>query len=139
MKAICLFLILITAAIVVGCGGLFKGKQAAEQGVADFHKLYDDGKFTDIYSATDPKFKSAAPEKKFSEFIGAVHRKLGKVTQTANVNFNVRTFNLTTTVLLVQKTTFEHGTGAETFTFEMVGEKAVLVGYTINSHDLIVK
>ena len=71
--------------------------------------------------------------------MGAVQRKLGKVTQTSTAGFNVRTFNFTTTVVLTQSTTFEQGTGTEAFTFQMEGEKAVLVGYNINSKDLILK
>lgn len=118
---------------------MFKGKQAAEQSVADFHKLYNEGKLADIYAASHAKLKRASKEKDFLDFVGAVQRKLGKVTQTSNAGFNVRTFNLTTTVVLSQNTSFESGAGTETFTFEMTDEKAVLVGYNINSKDLILK
>ena len=118
---------------------MFKGKQAAEQSVADFHKLYNDGKLAEIYSASHSNFKGATTEKQFLEFVGAVQRKLGKVTQTSNTGFKVRTFNLTTSVVLNQSTTFEQGTGTETFTFQMEGEKAILTGYNINSKDLILK
>jgi hypothetical protein len=41
--------------------------------------------------------------------------------------------------VLTQTTTFEQGTGTEVFTFQMQGDKAVLVGYKINSKDLILK
>jgi hypothetical protein len=115
------------------------GKEAAEKSVADIHKLYNDDKLAEIYSAGHSKLKNATTEKQFVEFVGAVQRKLGKVTQTSNAGFNVRTFNLTTTVVLSQSTTFEQGTGTETFTFQMDGDKAVLVGYNINSKDLILK
>jgi len=118
---------------------MFKGKKAAEQGVADFHKICNEGKFAEIYAAGHSTFKSATKEKEFLDFVGAVQRKLGKVTQTSNVGFNVRTFNFTTMVVLTQSTTFEQGTGTETFTFEMDGDKAVLLGYNINSKDLILK
>ena len=138
MKTISLFLVLGIALSVSGCG-MFKGKKAAEQAVADFHALYNDGKVAEIYSAGHSKFKGATTEKQFLELMGAVQRKLGKVTQTSNVGFNVRTFNLTTMVILNQNTTFEQGTGTEIFTFEMNGDKAVLVGYNINSKDLILK
>ncbi|MFN7140048.1 MAG: hypothetical protein ACK4UN_12005 [Limisphaerales bacterium] len=123
MKTISLFLVLSVALFATGCGGMFKGKKAAEQGVADFHKLYNDGKLTEIYSAGHSKFKGATTEMQFMEFIGAVQRKLGKVTQTSNAGFNVRTFNLTTTIVLNQNTTFEQGTGTEVFTFEMDGTR----------------
>lgn len=138
MKTISLFLILCFAVIASGCGA-FKGKKAAEQGVAEFHQLYNDGKLSEIYSASHSKFKSATTEKQLLELVEAVQRKLGKVTQTANAGFNVRTLNLTTTVVLTQTTTFEQGTGTETFTFLMDGDKAILAGWHINSNDLIVK
>jgi hypothetical protein len=139
MKNVSRFLVLSIALFASGCGGMFKGKKAAEQGVADFHKLYNDGKLSDIYSVSHSKFKGATTEKEFLEFVGTVQRKLGKVTQTANAGVNVRSFNLTTTVVLTQTTTFEQGRGTEVFTFQMEGDKAVLVGYNINSKDLILK
>lgn len=139
MKTISLVLVLSLALFAASCRGMFKGKKAAEQAVADFHKLYNDGKITEIYSAAHSKFKSATTEKQFLDFIGAVQRKLGKVNQTSNAGFNVGTFNFTTTVVLNQSTTFEQGTGTEVFTFEMDGDKAVVVGYKINSNDLILK
>ena len=127
------------ALLTSGCGGMFKGKKAAEQAIADFHALYNDGKTSEIYAAGDSKFKGATPEKEFVQFMGAIQRKLGKVTQTSNAGFNIRTFNFVTTVVMTQNTTFEKGTGSETFTFQMAKDKAILVGYHINSKDLILK
>src|SRR5438067_584582 len=111
MKTIWLLPVLSFVMIASGCGGMFKGKKAAEQGVADFHKLCNEGKLTEIYAAGHSKFKSVTTEKDFLELVGAVQRKLGKVTQTSNAGFNVRTINFTTTVVLTQNTIFEHGTG----------------------------
>lgn len=139
MNTLSLLVILGFAVITAGCGGMFKGKKAAEQSVADFHKLYNDAKLVEIYAAGHSKFKGVTTEKEFLDFIGAVQRKLGKVTHSANAGLNIRTFNLTTTVVLTQNTTFEQGTGTEVFTFQMEGDKAILVGYNINSKDLILK
>jgi len=133
MKTLLLLLILSIALIASGGGGVFKGKKAAEEAVADFHKLYNDGKLTEIYSAGHSKLKSATGEKEFLAFLGAVQRKLGKVTQTSSAGFNVRTFNFTTTVVLNQSTIFERGSGTETFTFQIDGEKAVLEAVTIST------
>ncbi|MEI7685076.1 MAG: hypothetical protein WCL32_08620 [Planctomycetota bacterium] len=139
MKTISLFLVLSIALFASGCGGMLKGKGAAEQSVAEFHQLYNDGKLAEIYSTGHSKLRGATTEKDFLEIVGVMQRKLGKVTQTSNAGFNVRTINFTTTVVLNQSTTFEQGAGTETFTFQMEGDKAALVSYNINSKDLILK
>jgi hypothetical protein len=139
LKPLALFLLFGAALLTSGCPGMFKGKRAAEQGVAVFHRLYNEGKLKEIYDTSHSKMKAATPEKELIEFLDAVLRKLGKVTETKNAGFNVGTFNFVTTVVLTQNTTFEHGSGAEVFTFEMNGDNAVLVGYNINSKDLVLK
>lgn len=139
MKYLCLLVLLSLGMALPGCTGMLKGKQAGEQAIAEFHRLYNEGKVAEIYAASDSKFKNATTEKQFLEFIGAIQRKLGKVTESKNAGFNVNTFNLTTNVILNQQTTFAQGSGTEVFTFEMNGDKAVLVGYNINSNELILK
>lgn len=139
MWLLTLVLCLCVTLFTTGCGNMLKGKQAAEKGVADYHRLYNDGKLLEIYSAGHSKFKSTITEQQFMDLVGAVNRKLGKVTQTSRAGFNIRQKNLTTTVVVKQSTTFEHGKGTETFTFQIESEKAVMVGYNISSPDLIVK
>ena len=139
MKNLHCSLALTLALVVCGCGGVFKGLKSAQQGVVDFHALYDDAKFSEIYKASHSKFQTAATDKDWADLIGAVQRKLGKVKASTQVRFNQNTFNLTTTVVLIQKTTFERGSGTETFNFQMDAEKAKLVGYNISSKDLILK
>ena len=139
LRRIALLLVLGALIIAPGCTGMLKGKEASTKAIAEFHKLYNDGRIAEIYAASDPKFKKASDEKQFSDLMGALQKKLGKVTATKEAGFNINTFNLTTSVVLNQETTFEQGKGTEVFTFEMNGDKAVLVGYQINSNDLIVK
>lgn len=139
MRKIYLPIFLGTALLLAGCPAMFKGKAAGERGVTEFHRLYNEGKFKEIFDGGHSALKTATPETKFLEFLEAVQRKLGKETQTANAGFNLNTFNLTTRVVLTQKTTFEQGNATEVFTFGMNGEKAVLVGYNINSNELILK
>jgi hypothetical protein len=127
------------AIILVGCGGLTKGKAASEVAIDHFHQQYSDGKFEEIWKEAHSKFQSASTKEKYTEFMSTVQRKLGKVKSTSNAGWKVNTFNLITTVLMTQETIFEEGKGTESFTFEMDGEKAVLVGYNIQSMDLIMK
>ena len=139
MKKVARFLPLALALFLSGCGDMLKGHAAASQGVADFHTLFNDGKLAEIYTASDAKLKAVTSEKEFMEFTQAIQRKLGKVTGTTNTGFNVKSYNFTTTVDLTQQTTFEQGTGKESFRFVMEDGKAVLVSYFINSKELIVK
>ena len=122
-----------------GCGELIHGKSIAEPQVAVFHERLDGGRFEEIYSAADEDFRGAASKEKVFELFSAVERKLGKVKSSSTANWNVNTFNLVTSVVLVENTEFEHGKGTETFTFHVSGDKAVLVGYNINSLDMMTR
>src|SRR5437868_3324336 len=97
--------------VLVGCGGMTKGKPAAEKAIAHFHNLFNEGKLDDIWNEASPDFRAASQKQKYDEFMGAVHRKLGKVTSTSNSGWNVRTFNLKTSVSMNQRTVFEQGQG----------------------------
>ena len=141
MKILYTHIILIMTAILMfaGCGKVMKGKERAEKGIADFHALYNAEQFSEIYNSAHADFRKTTSAEKLGELLGAIYTKLGKVATTRNINWNINQFNLTTRVVLVQETTFEDGTGTETFTFVLNDDKAVLLGYNINSTDLIIK
>ena len=65
----------------------------------------------------------ASTKQKYDDFMGAVQRKLGKVTSSSNATWNVQSFNMKTSVVMTQKTIFEHGQGTESFTFELDGDE----------------
>jgi len=111
----------------------------ALKGLGEFHELYNDGKVAEVYSDSDLKFKSIITEKQFVELMGTAQRKLGKVTQTKVSGWNSHKLNRTTTVVLTGAATFERGTGTEVFTFEIDGDKAVLVSYHIGSKDMMLR
>lgn len=130
---------MVLAAALIGCGGLTEGKATGEKGISKFHMLYNDGKLDEIWKDADTAFRAASTKPKYDEFLGAVQRKLGKVTSTVNSGWRVNSFNLQTIVLMTQNTVFEHGQGTESFTFQVKGTNAVLLGYNIQSMDLITK
>ena len=134
-----IFLLLAVCFSLCGCGDTIKGKSIAESEVAVFHEKLNAKRFDEIYSTASDDFRKAAPKEKVLELFGAIERKLGRAKSSSTTNWNVRTFNLVTTVVLVEDTAFEQGKGTETFTFRVSGEKAVLVGYTINSLDMLTK
>jgi hypothetical protein len=130
-------LLLAVCAALTGCGDTIHGKAIAEPQVAVFHQRLDGKRFEEIYTEASDEFRAAAPKDKVFGLFSAIERKLGAVKSSSNVNWNVSSFNLATQVVLVQNTEFEHGKATETFTFHVSGAKAVLVGYNINSLDML--
>ncbi len=129
----------VLAAVLVGCGGITHGKPAAEKAIARFHELYNQGKLDVIWNEADPAFRTAASKQEYAEFMAAVQRKLGKVASSANAAWRVQTLNLQTKVQMRQNTAFENGQDTESFTFTLDGTNAVLVGYNLQSRELITR
>jgi len=125
--------------LLLGCTDIIKGKSVAEPKVAVFHDRFNEGHYEEIYSEAADEFKNAAPEEKVLALFTAIDSKLGKVQSSSITNWNVKNFNLVTTVVLVSDTQFELGTGTETFTFRVSGDKATLLGYNINSMDMMTR
>jgi hypothetical protein len=112
-------------------------KAKAEAAVGVFHQRLDAENFDAIWSGTDDALRAATSRPKFEKFVQAVHRKLGNVVKTSGAGWRVQTFNFKTHVVLQQKTDFEHGSGTEIFTFAVHGEDVKLVGYRVDSEDLV--
>jgi len=137
-KTVYIGLVLI-AVFLSGCGNMTKGKAAAKSQIPVFHEQFNAGNLQAIVDAAHPEMLKASSASEITNFIGVVRRKLGKVTDSQEQTWKMNTFNGVTTVVLVQNTTFEQGKGTETFTFRIQKEKASLLGYNINSQDLIMK
>ena len=116
-----------------------KAKSVAEPQVDVFHKLLNEEKYSEIYSTSDPEFQKAASEKKLTDLLTAVHRKLGAVKSTTTENWNVSTYNMTTRIVLIQNTQFDQGSATEKFSYIVSDTGATLLGYDISSNDLIEK
>ncbi len=128
-------------ALVAGCGfkDMAAGRGEAQKAVAEFHALENDGRFTEIYDGASDDFRRAGGRERFVELLGAVQRKLGKVTGTDNRGWRVNTWNLTTYVEVGQATHFERGNAQESFRFVIRGGKAALIAYNIQSDELITR
>lgn len=132
-------LILAVCTVPVGCSDTIKGKSVAEPEVGGFHQKLNGKRFDEIYADASEDFRKAAPKEKVLSMLSAIDRKLGPAKSWTTKSWNTRTFNFTTTVVLVEDTTFEKGQGTETFTFRVSGDKATLLGYNINSLDMLTK
>ena len=126
-------------ALLGACSDTIDGKSIAEPAVARFHQQLAAKNFEAMYAEGSQEFQQAAPKEKVLALYAAVDRKLGPLQDAKQVNWRVETKNLVTTVVLVYESKFKEGGATETFTYKVTNGKAELVGYNINSLDMLIK
>ena len=109
----------------------------AEAQVAQFHQGLDSQQFEAMYENGGQELKGAATKTDFVALLSAVHRKLGAVTSSNKVSWHVNYHTSGSFVTLGYETTFANGKGTEQFVYKLSDDKALLVGYHINSNELI--
>ena len=124
---------------LAGCSETINGKPIAEAQIAIFHDQMNTDSFAEIYESTHKDFKSNTSKEITDKLFSAIRRKLGRVESSETINWNVSTHNTVTTVVLVSKTKFTDGEATETFTYRVDGEQASLIGYNINSLDMLIR
>lgn len=138
MKNLCYPFMFMCVLLATGCGS-GDAVRFAREGVTHVHSQMDNEQFADIYSQADDVFRGATKRQDFLDFIGAVHRKLGKVQSASQSGFFVNFSTSGTRVRLNYQTKFEGGDAQEEFLWHISGKQALLVGYHINSNALITK
>ncbi len=132
-------LVVASALLLVSCNSS-KDVALAEAGVTQFHAQFDQGHFPSMYAASDTLLRGTNSEAKFAAFLDAVYRKLGPVRSSSlkgwNINWHTGTGE---TVALTYQTGFSYGSGTEHFLWHISNHHATLVGYHINSDDLVLK
>ena len=127
------------ALIMVSCGSV-QNTQVAQQGVAQFHQQLDSEQYHSIYTESDERFRGASSEADFNAILTAVHRKLGNVRNANLKSFQVGWFaGQGQTVTLFYQTQFAEGSADERFIWHVKDKQALLVGYNINSKELITR
>lgn len=126
-----------TALVVVSCNPV-KSTTEAEKAATEFHTLFNAEDYEKIYDSAHSDFKSSQPKTATIDFIRSVREKLGAVKSTSRTAWQANSYNLKTNVVLSYSTEFQHGSGIETFTYRISDGTATLLGWHINSKDLIV-
>jgi len=128
--------LLIAALLMVGCSAK-QDLAEAQEGIAHFRQMMTDRQFERIYSEGADQLKKSMTQQQLIRLLSAIDSKLGAFKSAESNGWNMNYNPSGTTVTLRFKTQFERGTGAETFTYRIVGGKALLANYQINSTDLI--
>jgi opacity protein-like surface antigen len=112
---------------------------AAEREVEKFHQAYDAGQFDELYEKAADDFKKSSTKQEFVIMLEAIQRKLGKTAATKRGDWKLNFSTGGTMVALTYETSFARGKGTEQFNYRMAGKKALLVGYNLNSKDLLLR
>ena len=118
---------------------MMKDSKAVGPAVEKFHAQFNEQQFSQIYRDSGDQMKEAATEKQLTDLLDAVHRKLGTVQKSAAASWHVNSGPLSSTVTTSYDTQFTEGKATEQFVFSVQGETVKLIGYNINSTDLITK
>lgn len=118
---------LVGALALSGCGA---DVTAGEQAVTAFHQQLNAGQYDAITHATGPLLPAAT----LLPILTMVHTQLGNVTASDRTGVNTAINNGVHTVSLTYNTTFQHGTGTESFVLNVADGHATLNGYGVDTH-----
>lgn len=120
----------VAALSVGGCAaGVDKG--AAEQAVAELHRMVGEGRYADLYRATAPDFRQATSEAQYTALLERVHA-LGSVRNTTQTGWRVSNGTEGGLVTLNYSTQFVNARAREDFTFRVAGGAAALLSHAIS-------
>ena len=128
--------VVLTSLLVVGCGRYGGAHAVAEDAVRQFHRDLDLARYGSIWSEASPDLRGAIPQESFFELLKNVHTTLGQVRDSTTATWEANTIDGVVIVAITRETTFEKGTGIESFSFRFDGRVAQLASYDISSGDL---
>jgi len=123
-------LLLLCSILLASCG-LRKSRSLAEQGVREFHRLYDREKYEAIYDQSDDSMKKSMSRQDFVSYLRNLHSRLGTTRRTSTSGFSVNASpGQGASVELIMETEFDWGAAQERFLWLVEGGKAVLLAYS---------
>jgi Protein of unknown function (DUF3887) len=128
--------VLVAALLVAACSSS-QDYTLAEAEVAHFRELMARQQFDQIYAEAADELKNATTSQNMTKLLAAIDRKLGAFKTAESNGWKVNFSPSATSVTLQFKAQFERGSGEETFVYRVADGKALLVGYHINSSELI--
>jgi hypothetical protein len=134
---VCSLILALAALLLLAACSSGQDLTLAEAEVARFRGQMAAQQFAEIYAQASDGLKMSTTEERLTRLLSAVDSRLGAVKSADRTTWGVNFGTAGTTVTLKYNTQFERGTGEETFVYRIVGGKAVLAGYHINSEDLI--
>lgn len=126
-------------AATLGACGVSENIDDAAAEISTFHADLDAGNLEAIWADSGKELRESTPRREFLEFLGAIHEKLGSVKSSEQVGWNTNATLDGTFVTINMATTFENGAAQEQFIYRKDEAELKLIGYNINSRDMMVK
>ena len=126
----------LAATMLAACNPVAQAEGAREQ-VDLFHERLNAGNEKAIWTNAGAEFREATSQGDFARLLGTIHKSLGDAGETSQVGVRVNTNTQGTFTTLQMETTFERGKGFETFMFRGSGDSLKLIGYNINSPEMM--
>lgn len=127
-------IILLIGGLGICLFALFMNKSEKESAINHFHEQYNNGEFDSIWNEAQPKFRDSLTKDEYINHMHDVQNKFGKVVSSSQLSKReVNRFSWTRKIEIVQRTVFEKGESVETFRFEFINQKALLIHYSIKS------
>ena len=136
IKSAMLTAIVLTGLLLSACSATLD-VNIAQDAIGHFHEMMSAGQFEQIYAQSDDGFKKATTAEDLRRFLSTINRKLGMVKTSESTGWAIGCTPSGASVTLRYTTQFEHGKGAESFRYGFADGKALLVGYNVNSNDLM--
>lgn len=127
----------LAAIFMLSACGVEQNIEGAKEEINNFHYHYDAEEYGDIWEKSAPAMKKASNKKAFVEFLTGVRAALGEEKSSKQTGWNMQSTTDGSFVTITMQTEFERGSGVEVFTFKNVGDEPSLVGYNVNSDDMM--
>ena len=118
---------------------LFQSSRGANSAVQLFHARFNADRYHDIYVAAGSALHKSTPEEKLTQFLDAVHQKLGDAKTAKRVNLSINSGTDGILATTIYQTKFASSEATETFTWRISGGELHLFGYNISAPGLILK
>ena len=125
--------------MISGCvSSMANGEQQAQSLAATMHQKMASNNLAGIYDGASQRYKDAVTREKSDDLFSAINRKLGAPGECKQQGFNMNSTTSGTILKLTCETKFsKDATGTETFAWIKSEDQYQLLGYHIESEELI--
>lgn len=132
-------LLTVAAAALVGGCSMKADMAAGDKAIAAFHQALNAGQSRQILAGASPEFRAVTPEPQALRLFDTVHARLGAFKDGKSVGFNDNVSSGGHMLVDRYEAHYQNGTALETFTFRVSGDRAVMIGYNVNSNALLLQ